>query len=97
MSLQVLKRLDLLGYSRDLNRCLFIFKERILDSRVVDGSPSFVAAPEGPDTRPRLSPSAASIISFSRFGGIFESLPVDGAAAANFLDNQLSSIDRTSV
>ena len=39
-------------YSRDLKRCLLIFNDRILDSRVVDGMPSFLAAPEGPDTRP---------------------------------------------
>ena len=38
---------------------------RILDSRVDAGTPSFAAAPEGPATLPRVSVSAASIISRS--------------------------------
>ena len=65
-------------YSDHLNRCLLIFNDRILDSRVVDGMPSFLAAPEGPDTRPRVSASTASIISFSWSGGTLESVPVAG-------------------
>ena len=58
----------------DLNRCLLIFNDRILDSRVVDGIPSFLAAPEGPDTRPRVSARAASIIFFSPSGATFETV-----------------------
>src|SRR5262249_26534514 len=38
---------------------------RILDSRVDAGRPSFAAAPAGPATLPRVSVSAASIISRS--------------------------------
>ena len=80
----------------DLKRYLLIFNERILDSSVVDGTPSFVAAPEGPETRPRLSARAASIIFFSRSGDILNSVLDDGAALADCRDNQLTSIDRTS-
>src|SRR5579863_9950325 len=36
-----------------------------LPSRVESGMPSLAAAPAGPDIRPRLSASAASITSFS--------------------------------
>ena len=39
---------------------------RIFDSSVCRGIPSFAAAPEGPEIRPWLSASAASIISTSR-------------------------------
>lgn len=49
----------------DLNRYLLICRVLILDSRVERGMPSFAAAPPGPDTRPRLSVNADSIISFS--------------------------------
>src|SRR6266567_5685572 len=48
-----------------LKRDLLIFKRLIFESRVRAGTPSFVAAPFGPETRPRLSASADSIISFS--------------------------------
>src|SRR5260370_42671323 len=42
-----------------------MFKALILRSRVDDGILSLAAAPDGPETRPRLSASAASIISRS--------------------------------
>jgi len=48
-----------------LKRRLSIFSALILDSRVDDGTPSRAAAPNGPDTRPLLSASAASMASFS--------------------------------
>ena len=46
-----------------LNRRLSIFKALILSSRVEGDIPSLAAAPDGPETRPLLSESAASIIS----------------------------------
>jgi hypothetical protein len=47
------------------NRCQFMPSRRIFDSSVWRGIPSLAAAPDGPDTRPRLSASAASINSLS--------------------------------
>jgi len=44
---------------------LLIFKVLILVSSVDDGIRSFAAAPDGPETRPLVSVSAASIISRS--------------------------------
>jgi hypothetical protein len=44
-----------------LKRFLLIFSALIFDSRVVPGTPSLAAAPDGPDTRPRHSRKAASI------------------------------------
>ena len=49
----------------DLNRYLSIRRRLILESRVEVDSPSLAAAPCGPDTRPRLWASAASMASFS--------------------------------
>src|SRR5262245_28732383 len=49
----------------DLNWPLSIFSVLIFDSSVDDGTPSRAAAPNGPDTRPLLSLSAASMTSFS--------------------------------
>jgi hypothetical protein len=48
-----------------LNRCLLIRRLLIFDSSVVRGIPSFPAAPDGPEIRPRLSFRAASMISLS--------------------------------
>src|SRR4029077_6364609 len=48
-----------------LKRFLSIFSDRIFDSSVDRGMPNLAAAPVGPDIRPRLSFSPASIISFS--------------------------------
>src|ERR1700754_2682550 len=45
-----------------LKRFLFIFNDRIFDSNVDLGIPSLAAAPLGPDTRPRVSFNAASIM-----------------------------------
>src|SRR5580704_2175423 len=48
-----------------LNRYLLIPNRLIFASSVGLGSPNLLAAPPGPETRPALSASAASIISFS--------------------------------
>src|SRR3954454_15701924 len=44
-----------------LNRLLSILRTLIFDSRVEGGMTSLAAAPNGPDTRPRASPSADSM------------------------------------
>src|SRR6266446_5515929 len=49
-----------------LNRSFLIPSVLIFDSNVEPGMPSFAAAPDGPDTRPLLPASAASIICLSR-------------------------------
>ena len=46
-----------------LNRRLSMFEALILSSRVEGDIPSLTAAPDGPETRPLVSASAASIIS----------------------------------
>src|SRR5712672_1477587 len=51
-----------------LNRRLSIFKAVILSSRVEGDKASLTAAPDGPETRPLLSASAASTISRSLCG-----------------------------
>src|SRR5258708_3684288 len=48
-----------------LNRYLLIPRRLIFESRVRVGSPRLAAAPVGPEMRPWLSASAASIIPFS--------------------------------
>src|SRR6266851_652197 len=48
-----------------LNWYLLIPNRFIFESSVLVGMPSFVAAPVGPETRPLLAASAASIISLS--------------------------------
>src|SRR6266566_7230993 len=48
-----------------LNRSLSMFKALIRVSRVDGGIRSFAAAPRGPETRPLVSASAASIVSRS--------------------------------
>ena len=54
----------------NLNCCLLIFKALILSSRVDGGIPSLAAAPDGPETRPLVSASAASIIPRSVPGSV---------------------------
>ena len=51
--------------AEDLKRYLSIPRRLIFESSVRVGTPSFAAAPAGPDTRPRLSESAASIMLLS--------------------------------
>src|SRR5258708_39418898 len=45
-----------------LKRFLLILSDRIFDSSVACAIPSFAAAPDGPNTRPRHSRRAASMI-----------------------------------
>ena len=52
-------------FQRNLNRVLLILKALIRLSSVDGGIPSFAAAPVGPETRPLVAASAASIISRS--------------------------------
>jgi hypothetical protein len=49
----------------DLKRCLSICSFLILDSTVERGMPSFAAAPPAPETLPRVSFNADSMISLS--------------------------------
>jgi hypothetical protein len=58
----------LLSRHRNLNRLLRILRTLILCSSVDGGTQSLAAAPDGPATRPRLSATAASIISRSQRG-----------------------------
>src|SRR5262249_5920642 len=60
----------------DLKRRLSILSALIFDSSVDEGTPSRAAAPNGPDTRPLLSASAASMASFSCPASV-----LDGGAA----------------
>ncbi len=53
-------------FLRDLKCSLSMWRLAIFESRVCRGIPSFAAAPDGPEIRPSLSISAASIISRSR-------------------------------
>ena len=53
-----------------LNRPLLICRFAIFESRVCRGTPSFRAAPEGPEMRPLDSASAASITSRSRSASV---------------------------
>ena len=57
--------------SRILNWYLLIFKALIHVSRV-GGTRSLAAAPDGPETRPLVSASAASIVSRSLLGSTFK-------------------------
>src|SRR6185437_1518646 len=66
----------------NLKRRLSMFRALIFDSSVDAGTPSRVAAPNGPDTRPLLSLSAASMASFSWVA----SVPVDRLATAGVSD-----------
>src|SRR4029077_15645873 len=55
---------------RNLNWPFLIFKALKRVARVDDGIPSLAAAPDGPETRPLVWASAASIISRSLRGSI---------------------------
>src|SRR5208283_485201 len=87
----------------DLKRFLSILSDLIFESRVEPGIPSLTAAPEGPDTLPLLSSSAASIISFSREASFRDSSgrPSSGppfrSLARGCRDSQLSSTVKFSV
>src|SRR5260370_30774320 len=80
----------------NLNRYLLIFRRLILESRVRVGRPSLAAAPMGPEIRPELSASAASIISFSCVTRVRFSVPGRLWALGGCLLSQLSSSEKLS-
>src|SRR5882762_157047 len=84
------------GLSQARKRCLSIFNDLILESRVDCGMPSLAAAPEGHETLPLLSASAASIISFSWVESFCASGSVSGSDCTGRLDSQLSSTEKFS-
>src|SRR5712671_226978 len=63
-----------------LNRRLSMFKALVLVSGVDGGIRSFAAAPRGPETRPLVSASAASIASRSLRGSPSLLKPADASA-----------------
>jgi len=89
-----------------LNRRLSMSNALIFDSRVDAGMPSFTAAPNGPDTRPLVSASIASIASFSFSSSVVDRTGVgarDGGgpdrvdSRAGSLESQRSSIESVPV
>src|SRR5262249_7961909 len=82
-----------------LKRFLSIFRDRIFDSSVDRGMPNLAAAPVGPDTRPPVSFSAASIMSFSCTRSLRGSSTCcfDSGVRGDGCGNQLSSIEKISV
>src|SRR5580658_6542582 len=86
---------------RNLNWPLLIFKALMRVSRVDGGIPSLTAAPEGPETRPLVSASAASIISRSLRGSTSILKARDcilrGVGGSVSFDSQLSSTETLSV
>jgi hypothetical protein len=77
-------------------RLLSIFSARILDSSVERGIPSRAAAPEGPNTRPRLARSASSTIAFSCAASELDN-PIPTPNRRPRGDSQLSSTVNSSV
>src|SRR5260370_10806677 len=81
-----------------LKRFLSIFSDLIFDSKVDPGKPSLAAAPDGPDTCPPQSRSAASIISFSWAASFRDSSSwLFGSLARGSRESQLSSTEKFSV
>src|SRR6476661_5684710 len=83
----------------NLNCCLLIFRALIRVSRVDGGIRSLAAAPEGPETRPLVSASAASMISRSLRGSTLKAGDVStrDACGAVLLESHNSSTEKTSV
>src|SRR5271154_4153967 len=79
------------GYYPVLKRYLLILSVRILESSVEGGRPSLAAAPEGPDTRPSASASAASIAFVSSDADILENSLAAWSACSGSRESQLSS------
>ena len=77
-----------------LKRFLLMSSALILDSRVVDGRPSFRAAPVGPDTLPLDSVNAPRMISFSYSMILSSSEPV--VRWEGFTANHATSIEKVS-
>ena len=84
---------------RNLNWCLLILKTLILVASVDCGIPSLAAAPDGPETRPLVSTSAASIISRSVRGATLRIGPDSARDACGEigLESHSSSTEKTSV
>src|SRR6266481_5662116 len=81
-----------------LKRFLLIFSDLIFESRVVPGIPSLAAAPDGPNTRPLVSRSAASIISFTWEASFSENSNCTfGSVAEGRRESQLSSTEKVPV
>src|SRR5271163_3794846 len=82
-----------------LKRFLLILSDRIFDSSVDRGMPNFTAAPAGPDTRPQVSFSAASIMFFSCTMSVRGSSTCcfDSDIGACGFASQVSSIEKISV
>jgi len=88
-------------HQRNLNSPLLIFKALIRVSSVDGGILSLAAAPDGPETRPLVSASAASMISRSLRGST-STLKAPDCIVRNVegrisLDSQLSSTEKFSV
>ena len=79
-----------------LKRNLLILSERILDSRVEAGMPSWAAAPDGPDTRPPVAANAASMTSFS-WAGDFLVVDIRRRRGVASTESQLGSTENRSV
>src|SRR5882724_7167274 len=82
-----------------LKRFLLIFSDRIFHSSVDRGIPNLTAAPVGPDTRPRVSFRADSIMSFSCTRSLRGSSTCcfDSGVRGGDCGNQFSSIEKISV
>src|SRR5262247_231373 len=81
------------GVYPDLKRRLSILRLLIFDSNVDAGTPRRVAAPNGPDTRPLLSMSAASMASFSWVARVPVGRGAGGGAAGARPESHRVSID----
>src|SRR5260370_2387108 len=86
-------------FQPNLNCCLLILKALIRFSRVDGGIRSLAAAPDGPETRPLVSASAASIVSRSLRGSTFKTGDVSTRDACGevLLESHNSSTEKTSV
>src|SRR6202021_1806169 len=80
-----------------LKRFLLILNDRIFDSMVDRGIPNLTAAPVGPDTRPPVSFSAVSIMSFSCSRNLRRCPTCCFDASVRGGGNQFSSIEKISV
>jgi len=82
-----------------LKRSLSIFSDLIFDSKVDRGIPNLAAAAVGPDTRPRVSFSATSIMCFSCARSLRGSSTCcfDSGVRGGGCGNQFSSIEKISV
>src|SRR5947209_17671745 len=83
----------------NLNCCLLIFKALIRVSRVDGGIRSLAAAPDGPETRPLASTSAASIVSRSLRASTFKAGDVSTRDACGevLLERHNQSSEKTTV